>query len=225
MSMTKQMKKDTTRNSMAWKTEKIRLKRSWGAIMFFKVESTLDPHWRTPAGRGTVRLTQRQWEGEACWRSLSLSQHCCRQAWRCWASTKGDAREWVSFRGRKNLLADWQVPYKRNPITIWLHWHQKPYCTSSKPSNSQISRTPHESLALKQSSFRQFFRLVTSQVSLWYSNHSTPNPLGVVPDPGVTRVVTGDKFSEEGVELVEEIDDLKKKKHKRHKHKHLQKHK
>ena len=89
--------------------------------------------------------------------------------------------------------------------------------------NPQISRTPHESLALKQSSFRQFFRLVTSQVSLWYSNHSTPNPLGVVPEPGVTRVVTGDKFSEEGVELVEEIDDLKKKKHKKHKHKHLQK--
>jgi len=64
-------------------------------------------------------------------------------------------------------------------------------------------RTPHESVPLKQAAFRQFFRLVTSQVSLWYSDHSTPNPLGVVPDPAITKIVRGDKFGEEGVEIVE----------------------
>merc|ERR1711974_63029 len=63
-------------------------------------------------------------------------------------------------------------------------------------------RTPHESLPLKKGAFRQFFRLVTSQVSIWYANHSTPNPLGVKPDPAITRIVVGDKFSEDGVELV-----------------------
>eukprot|EP00092_Neocalanus_flemingeri_P051338 GFUD01059675.1.p1 GENE.GFUD01059675.1~~GFUD01059675.1.p1 ORF type:complete len:381 (+),score=98.56 GFUD01059675.1:41-1183(+) len=64
-------------------------------------------------------------------------------------------------------------------------------------------RTPHESLALSEGSYRQFFRLVTSQVSLWYKNHSTHNPLGVEPDPSITRVVVGDKFGDDGVEVVE----------------------
>lgn len=69
-------------------------------------------------------------------------------------------------------------------------------------------RTPHESLPLQKGAFRQFFRLVTSQVSLWYSDHSTPNPLGVKPDPTITRIVIGDKFSEEGVELVQASKNL-----------------
>ena len=64
-------------------------------------------------------------------------------------------------------------------------------------------RTPHQSLPLETSTYRQFFRLVTSEVSLWYRDHSTPNPLGVQPDPALTKVVAGDKFSEEGVEVVE----------------------
>ena len=99
-----------------------------------------------------------------------------------------------------------------------------------------LFRTPHESLPLKKGAFRQFFRLVTSQVvinslfiyllgskvSLWYADHSTPNPLGVLPDPDVTRIVTGDKFGEDGVELVEE-NALQKKKHRKHKHKHRHK--
>ena len=42
------------------------------------------------------------------------------------------------------------------------------------------------------------------QVSLWYTDHSTANPLGVRPDPRVTKVVRGDKFSVEGVEVVKE---------------------
>lgn len=59
-------------------------------------------------------------------------------------------------------------------------------------------------MPLKEATFRQFFRVVTSNVSLWYRDHSTPNPLGVEPDPEITRTVVGDKFSEEGVEVVED---------------------
>ena len=40
-------------------------------------------------------------------------------------------------------------------------------------------------------------------MSLWYANHSTANPLGVKPDPAITKIVRGNKFSEEGVELAE----------------------
>ncbi|EQC33043.1 hypothetical protein SDRG_09563 [Saprolegnia diclina VS20] len=52
-------------------------------------------------------------------------------------------------------------------------------------------RTPHESLPLPTRTYRQFFRLVTSNVSLWFADHSTANSLGCVP---IARVVHGNKF-------------------------------
>ncbi|XP_066913346.1 uncharacterized protein [Clytia hemisphaerica] len=63
-------------------------------------------------------------------------------------------------------------------------------------------RTPHESLPLKKGSYRQFFRLVTHRVSVWYEDHSTKNPNGVVPDPKMTRIVKGSKFDENYVTIV-----------------------
>jgi len=59
-------------------------------------------------------------------------------------------------------------------------------------------RTPHEALPRKQPSERQFFRLVTSEVAVWWSDHSTHNPM-VKSD---ARVISGDKFeilAEQGV--------------------------
>ena len=53
-------------------------------------------------------------------------------------------------------------------------------------------RTPHESLPLSRSAFRQYFRLVCSGIGVWYAAHSTANPLGTLPD---APVVTHDKFS------------------------------
>ncbi|RHY17293.1 hypothetical protein DYB25_014180 [Aphanomyces astaci] len=52
-------------------------------------------------------------------------------------------------------------------------------------------RTPHESLPLPVTTFRQYFRLVTSGVSHWYADHSTPNPLGIQP---TAKIVFGNKF-------------------------------
>ena len=57
-------------------------------------------------------------------------------------------------------------------------------------------RTPHESLPLKVDAYRQYIRLVTSEVSLWFEEHSTKNPLGVVPDPEITTIVKGSKFED-----------------------------
>jgi hypothetical protein len=42
-------------------------------------------------------------------------------------------------------------------------------------------RTPHESLPAVRSGRRQFFRVVAGPISVWYSRHNTPNPLGVAP--------------------------------------------
>ena len=55
-------------------------------------------------------------------------------------------------------------------------------------------RTPHEALPLAEGTYRQFFRLVTSQVTCWYEEHNTKNPNGVVPDPNITKIVGGSKF-------------------------------
>ncbi|KAJ3219598.1 hypothetical protein HDU81_000289 [Chytriomyces hyalinus] len=52
-------------------------------------------------------------------------------------------------------------------------------------------RTPHESLPQPQSGFRQFFRLVTSEVSGWYEEHNTPSELGIAPN---CDIVKGNKF-------------------------------
>lgn len=53
--------------------------------------------------------------------------------------------------------------------------------------------TPHESLPLEKTTYRQFFRLVTEQVSVWFARHSTPSPTGVMPN---CRIVHWDKFGD-----------------------------
>ncbi|KAI9309923.1 hypothetical protein DFJ73DRAFT_944724 [Zopfochytrium polystomum] len=58
--------------------------------------------------------------------------------------------------------------------------------------------TPHEALPVSKRVFRQFFRLVTSRVTVWYAAHSTRNDgFGVVP-PSDVIIVAGDKFAGPG---------------------------
>mmetsp|Transcript_14552 Transcript_14552/g.22760 ORF Transcript_14552/g.22760 Transcript_14552/m.22760 type:complete len:395 (-) Transcript_14552:497-1681(-) len=52
--------------------------------------------------------------------------------------------------------------------------------------------TPHQALPQDTSGYRQFFRVVTSNVSHWFADHSTPNPKVPVPDEVI--VVDGNKF-------------------------------
>lgn len=48
--------------------------------------------------------------------------------------------------------------------------------------------TPHESLSIdtEKPIYRQFFRLVIGDISVWYSKHNTPNPLGILPDAPIS---------------------------------------
>ncbi|XP_028391929.1 uncharacterized protein LOC114516601 [Dendronephthya gigantea] len=64
-------------------------------------------------------------------------------------------------------------------------------------------RTPHESLPLSEGTYRQYFRLITSQVSGWFEDHSTKNPLGVVPDPKITKIIRGSKFDPDSCFIVD----------------------
>jgi hypothetical protein len=60
----------------------------------------------------------------------------------------------------------------------WIYW--------------MTDRTPHESLPTLERSYRQWFRVVTSPVSMWFAAHSTPNRLGIVAP---ATIITGDKFA------------------------------
>lgn len=55
-------------------------------------------------------------------------------------------------------------------------------------------RTPHESLPVAPGTYRQFFRLVMADVTVWYEDHSTSSPCGVEPGP-TTAILSGNKFS------------------------------
>lgn len=64
---------------------------------------------------------------------------------------------------------------------------------------------PHEAMPQLQSKkpvMRQYFRLVTSAVDVWYAKHSTPNPKGIVPQHW-TKVSHEDKFQVEELDLVD----------------------
>jgi hypothetical protein len=54
-------------------------------------------------------------------------------------------------------------------------------------------RTPHEALVQPTTGIRQYFRVVTSNVSHWVAEHSTPNPLVALPEHVV--VVHENKFA------------------------------
>lgn len=53
-------------------------------------------------------------------------------------------------------------------------------------------RTPHEALPSRFSGTRQFFRIVSNDVDGWWKNHSTSNPLGILPD---CKILEGSKFN------------------------------
>jgi|SRR5690606_15041933 len=48
-------------------------------------------------------------------------------------------------------------------------------------------RTPHESLQSQVEGERQFFRLVADKISMWWEQHSTPNPFGIMPNAPIVK--------------------------------------
>ena len=72
-------------------------------------------------------------------------------------------------------------------------------------------RTPHESLPLLEKTYRQFFRVVNENVSFWFADHSTANPLGVLPVSSITKIVKGNKFDADSLAVVKHSEYRKKK--------------
>jgi hypothetical protein len=75
-----------------------------------------------------------------------------------------------------------------------------------KPNNLywMTDRTPHEAIPVKKETKRQFFRLVSENISVWYSKHNTANPFGIKPN---CRIDDSNKFENSSTKL-EENDDM-----------------
>ena len=71
-------------------------------------------------------------------------------------------------------------------------------------------RTPQEWLPFKKKTYCQFFKVVSDNVSLWFVDHSTANPYGVLPDPNVTKIVKGSDL--DSLEIITNEEYLIKKK-------------
>ncbi|KAI9358306.1 hypothetical protein DFJ73DRAFT_957778 [Zopfochytrium polystomum] len=73
-----------------------------------------------------------------------------------------------------------------------------PRMLEAKTMTWMTDRTPHESVAVAHGGgrvFRQYFRLVTSRVTVWYVAHSTRNDECEVRPPARVMVVAEDKFA------------------------------
>ena len=66
-------------------------------------------------------------------------------------------------------------------------------------------RTPHEALPQPETGLRQFFRLVTSEVSLWFEEHSTHNSLGIKPKAEIIKVNKFKNYFEERQKMTESV--------------------
>lgn len=67
-----------------------------------------------------------------------------------------------------------------------------PYLLKSGELIWMTDSTPHASMPLAEAQCRQWFRLVTSEVDIWYSKYSTHNRLGVKPN---CMILEMDKFA------------------------------
>lgn len=75
--------------------------------------------------------------------------------------------------------------------------HLRPYIGKGKKLPADLlvwltDHTPHEALPQKEDGYRQFFRLVTGDISVWFAAQSTPNPK--VPVPSHVKVIGESKF-------------------------------
>ena len=140
-------------------------------------------HW----GNGVILSSQKYVGG--IFMTSSVPNSCC--AWNCKIERDSESgTEIIGQHGscehlREFLPEECKIMMEPN-VLYWI-----------------TDRTPHESLPMKERTYRQFFRVVTENVSLWFADHSTPNPCGVLPDPSITKIVRGNKFDPESLEIIE----------------------
>ena len=146
------------------------------------VKNRVRRHW----GRGSCFIetdggTYKYKVDGGIYMASSVSNTCA--IWTCKIIKDKDGRDVIGHLG--------DLQHLRNNLEAL---DVKPILCKSNKLYWITDRTPHEVLPMNQSGYRQFFRLVTNDVGIWYEQHSTMNPNGVLPDPKVTRIVKGNKF-------------------------------
>jgi len=145
--------------------------------------------------------------------------------------TKSDkAKKYMSMRGRGMVYTGWggrnreggifMASTVSNTCCLWDTLIERPGllgdCEPYRPLLNHVrsinlaanelywitDATPHESLPMKTTGQRQFFRLVMSEVGVWFEKHSTANPLGIKPGCHITKA---NKF--EGLDAVD-VEEL-----------------
>jgi len=128
-----------------------------------------------------------------------------------WGDGEATARRYGGMKGgifmansERHSCAVWDTYIEHPSQCVWKHGdleHLRERCFS-KGNKIKLHEdtlywitdsTPHESLPLPKKTRRQFFRLVTGKVTVWFQDHSTENPLGVQPD---AIILCGNKFYE-----------------------------
>ena len=94
------------------------------------------------------------------------------------ASSDGMCNVWSEYKNGEDKFGGCSVnsvPHKMNKNELyWL-----------------TDKTPHENIPAEKSGYRQYFRLVSDEVDVWYSKHSTMNPKGIMPN---CIILNEDKF-------------------------------
>ena len=131
-------------------------------------------------GRGAVSDNGRV---RGLYMASNTAQSC--RAWNYPVEAPGDAGDCESLR---DILEQSTATYMDANTIYWM-----------------TDKCPHESLPVMSTAQRQWFRVVTHAVDVWYAYHSTPNSLGVLPNG---KIIYGDKFASSYQRLPAEAGSL-----------------
>ncbi len=106
--------------------------------------------------------------GSGLYMASSLGKTC--RIWDCYVEMPGHMGNCEHLRDQLN-----KATYLEANILIWL-----------------TDGCPHESLPQEESGIRQYIRVVTSHVDLWYEAHSSKNPLVELPEN--VKIIKENKF-------------------------------
>jgi len=108
-------------------------------------------------------------QGSGLYQASNLDKTC--RVWNCYVAKPGHMGDCEHL---KDQLKD-PIELEANQL-VWM-----------------TDSCPHEAIPQRESGERQYFRLVTSHVGLWYKMHSTHNPLVALPKH--VRIIEGNKFA------------------------------
>lgn len=123
--------------------------------------------WGGPWGKGGIN---KHGKYTGIFMASNLENSC--RIWNHYVNGTGNGGDCSHLR---STLTDYDAHMMEKNSLYWFH-----------------DRCPHEAIPQENSFYRQWFRLVAGPVDVWYSQHSTKNPLGVQP---TAMIIKENKFA------------------------------